>query len=74
MGKVWVDGVTGRQQEIDGRLKDKLKGFRVQKETLAAVFDWISKQQLNVIASVRLVMPKVEVDGFTEPRRESDVS
>ena len=74
MGKVWVDGVTRRQQEIDGRLKDKFKSFRVQKETLAAVFDWISKQQLNVIASVRLVMPKVEVDGFTEPRRESDVS
>ena len=29
--------------------EDNLKGFRVQIEIIAAVFDWISKQQLNLL-------------------------
>ena len=48
--------------------------FRVQIEILAVVFDRIpSNKNITSIASVRLIFPKVWVDGFMGPRRESDV-
>ena len=48
-GKRGVVGVTGPRREIDISFKGKFKGFRVQIEILAAIFDWISKQQLNLL-------------------------
>ena len=78
MGKVWVDGVTGQQREIDGRhefdLKINLKASGCKKRLLSCF--WLNFQAAIefAIASVRLVMPKIEIDGFTEPRRESDLS
>ena len=52
LGKKGVDRVTAPRRGNDVRyefdLKLILKGFRVQIEILAAIFDWIFKQQLNL--------------------------
>ena len=39
---------TGKWHQISIWFEDSVKGFGVQIEILASVFDWISKQQLNL--------------------------
>ena len=48
--------------------EDNFKGFRVQIEIIVAIFEWISKPQLNIVF-VRL---KVEFDGL--PGHEGKVT
>ena len=73
LGKVWVDGLTGLRQEIDFRYGF---GSNIILRNLGC------KQRLwcpsnepikFFFVSVRLILPKIGVDRFTEPRRESDV-
>ena len=66
--------MTRNSQQTRIWFESNVKEFRVQTEILAAIFNWISKQQLNFgIVSVKFILPKVGADGFTESRRESDV-
>ena len=66
--------MTRNSQQIWIWFEGHVKGFMVQTEILAAIFNWISKQQLNFgIVSVKLILPKVGADEFTGSRRESDV-
>ena len=49
--KVWrsCQATTGNWHQIWIWLEGNFKEFRVQIEIFAAVFDWISKQQLNLL-------------------------
>lgn len=52
LGKVRIDGFSGPRRQIDIKFefgfKSNTKGFRVQIEILAAIFDSISNHQLNL--------------------------
>ena len=50
-----------------------MKDFREQREITAAIFGWFPKQKETCYACVRLILQKVGADGFTGPRRETDV-
>ena len=75
--KVWVDRFTGPQPEIDIRYEFDLvllrKGLGSNRD-YCGLFQWLSKQKVNLsFFFIRLIFRKVWFDGFTEPRRETDV-
>ena len=74
-----LDGFTGPRQKIDIRYEFGLKviWFQMLKgadRDLCSHFLVNFQAAINfAVVSVRLILLKFGVDGFTEPRRESDV-
>ena len=72
-----VDGVAQSRREIDTRYEiDSKVVLRLWGANRDSCYRFLLNFQAAIkfiIVSVRLILPKVRVDGFTRPRRESDV-